>query len=180
MAHIFHSSVNSFYSWQWLLFNWDRKCVIFQKDNKGFQTWTVTDAVWEESHLLLLSTILGLPLMTQWLGIHLNAGVTGNAGLIPELRRSSEEEMATHSRIIARVIPWTEKPGGLQSLGSQRVRQDCMTEHTCTAVPPARSSHGNSEKQRKVQCIRNLHPGTRCNYGKQKMDIMLRMKTNRK
>ena len=27
--------------------------------------------------------------MTQWLGIHLNAGVTGNAGLISELRRSS-------------------------------------------------------------------------------------------
>ena len=89
MAHIFHSSVNSFYSWQWLLFNWDRKCVIFQKDNKGFQTWTVTDAVWEESHLSFLTTLLGLSLMTQWLGIHLKAGVTGNAGLIPEVRRSS-------------------------------------------------------------------------------------------
>ena len=125
---------------------------IFQKDNKGFQTWTVTDAVWEESHLLLLSTILGLPLMTQWLGIHLNAGVTGNAGLISELRRSSEEEMATHSRILARIMPWTEEPGGLQSLGSQRVRHDWVTEHTCTAVPPARSSPSDSEKWRKAQC----------------------------
>ena len=62
---------------------------IFQKDNKGFQTWTVTDAVWEESHLSFLTTLLGLSLMTQWLGIHLKAGVTGNAGLIPEVRRSS-------------------------------------------------------------------------------------------
>ena len=33
-----------------------------------------------------------------------------------------EEEMATHSSILARKIPWIEEPGGLQSIGSQRVR----------------------------------------------------------
>ena len=33
-----------------------------------------------------------------------------------------EKEMATHSSIIAWEIPWTEETGGLQSLGSQRVR----------------------------------------------------------
>ena len=32
-----------------------------------------------------------------------------------------EEEMATYSRILAREIPETEEPGGLQSMGSQRV-----------------------------------------------------------
>ena len=32
-----------------------------------------------------------------------------------------EEEMATHSSILAWRIPWTEEPGGLQSMGSQRV-----------------------------------------------------------
>ena len=32
-----------------------------------------------------------------------------------------EKEMATHSSIIAWEIPWTEKLGGLQSMGSQRV-----------------------------------------------------------
>ena len=32
-----------------------------------------------------------------------------------------EKEMATHSSILAWEIPWTEEPGGLQSLGSQRV-----------------------------------------------------------
>ena len=32
-----------------------------------------------------------------------------------------EEGMATHSRILARRIPWTEEPGGLQSMESQRV-----------------------------------------------------------
>ena len=34
------------------------------------------------------------------------------------------EEMATHSSIPAWEIPWTEEPGGLQSMGSQRVRYD--------------------------------------------------------
>ena len=35
-----------------------------------------------------------------------------------------KEGMATHSSILARIIPGTEEPGGLQSMGSQRVRQD--------------------------------------------------------
>ena len=37
---------------------------------------------------------------------------------------SLEKEMATHSSILARGIPWTEEPGVLQSMGFQRVRQD--------------------------------------------------------
>ena len=32
-----------------------------------------------------------------------------------------EKEMSTHSSVIAWRIPWTEEPGGLQSMGSQRV-----------------------------------------------------------
>ena len=35
-----------------------------------------------------------------------------------------EKEMATHSSILASKIPWTEEPGRLQSMGSQRVRHD--------------------------------------------------------
>ena len=35
-----------------------------------------------------------------------------------------EKEMVTHSSILAWRIPWTEKPGRLQSTGSQRVRYD--------------------------------------------------------
>jgi len=35
-----------------------------------------------------------------------------------------EEEMATHSSILAWRIPWTEEPDGLQSMGSQSVGQD--------------------------------------------------------
>ena len=37
---------------------------------------------------------------------------------------SLEKEMATHSRTLAWKIPWTEEPGRLQSMGSQRVRHD--------------------------------------------------------
>ena len=35
-----------------------------------------------------------------------------------------EKEMATHSSVLAWRIPWTEKPGRLQSVGSLRVRHD--------------------------------------------------------
>ena len=42
-----------------------------------------------------------------------------------------EKGMATHSNILAWKIPWTEEPGGLQSMGSQRVRHDRATKHAC-------------------------------------------------
>ena len=35
-----------------------------------------------------------------------------------------EKEMATHSSILVRRIPWTEEPGRLQSMGLQRVGHD--------------------------------------------------------
>ena len=42
---------------------------------------------------------------------------------VPSLGRKDplEEKMATHSSILAWEIPWIEEPGGLQSMGSQRV-----------------------------------------------------------
>ena len=49
-----------------------------------------------------------------------------------------EQGMATHSSILAWKIPWTEKPGRLQSMGSQRVEYTCVTnslskrQHTYT------------------------------------------------
>ena len=42
-------------------------------------------------------------------------------GSISGLEDPLEEERATHSSILAWEIPWTEKPGGLQSMGLQRV-----------------------------------------------------------
>jgi len=43
---------------------------------------------------------------------------------IPGSGRSPEEGMANHSSILAWRIPWTEKPGEQQSVGSQRVGHD--------------------------------------------------------
>ena len=53
-----------------------------------------------------------------------NAGDVRDLGSIPGLGKPLEEGMATHSRILAWRIPWTEEPGGLQSMGSQRVGHD--------------------------------------------------------
>ena len=41
-----------------------------------------------------------------------------------------EKEMATHSSTLAWKIPWTEEPGKLQSMGSQRVGHNCATSLT--------------------------------------------------
>ena len=43
---------------------------------------------------------------------------------------SLEEGMATHSSVLAWRIPWTEEPGGLQSMGTPRVRHDWAHTHT--------------------------------------------------
>ena len=46
----------------------------------------------------------------------------GDPGLISVLERSPEKGMDTHSSILAWRIPWSEEPGELQSMDSQRVR----------------------------------------------------------
>ena len=51
-----------------------------------------------------------------------------------------EEEMATHSSILAWKIPWTEDPGGLPSMGSQRVGRDVVTKQQHTTLPPTATS----------------------------------------
>ena len=50
-----------------------------------------------------------------------------------------EKEMAAHSSILAWKTPWTEKPGGLQSMGSQRVRHDLTTK-------PQQQQNGKAHK----------------------------------
>ena len=45
--------------------------------------------------------------------------------------------MAAHSSFLARKIPWTEKPGRLQSMGSQRVSHNTATEHTLSKADPS-------------------------------------------
>ena len=57
-------------------------------------------------------------------------------GLIPTSGRSPEGGNDNDSSILAWGIPWTEEPGGLQSMGSQRVRHDWETNTlTFTFIP---------------------------------------------
>ena len=51
-----------------------------------------------------------------------SAGDRGGSGVILGLGRSLEKEMATHSSVLVHVlgIPWTEEPGGLQSIESRK------------------------------------------------------------
>ena len=53
-----------------------------------------------------------------------NVGDTGDVGSIHGWEDPLEEEMANHSSILAGKSPWTEEPGGLQSMGLQRVGYD--------------------------------------------------------
>ena len=52
----------------------------------------------------------------------------GNTGLIYGSGKPLEKGMAAHSSILAWRIPCTEEPGGLQSMGLQRVRHDIVTK----------------------------------------------------
>ena len=53
-----------------------------------------------------------------------NAGDVRDAGLIPGSERSLEKGMATHFSFLTWKSPWTEEPGGPQSMGLQRVGHD--------------------------------------------------------
>ena len=71
-----------------------------------------------ERNFLLYTFELGL---LWWLSGKESAASVGDLGLIPGSGRSLEKEMETHSSILAWEIIWTEEPGGLQCMGSQRV-----------------------------------------------------------
>ena len=79
----------------------------------------------KKSSALLITAIfppgVGFPGVSESKVFACNAG---DMGSIPGSGRSLEKEMATHSSTRAWKIPWMEEPGGLQPLGSQRVRHD--------------------------------------------------------
>ena len=62
---------------------------------------------------------------------------------VPSLGREDplEKEMATHSRILACRVPWTEEPGGLESKGSLRVGlSDNTHQYSCLGNPKDREA----------------------------------------
>ena len=77
-----------------------------------------------------------------------------------------EEEMTTHSSILSVIIPWTKEPSGLQSMGSERVGHDWVTEHStiqvsCMTFISARYLlHHCSARQERIMVIGN-RPSTR-------------------
>ena len=58
--------------------------------------------------------------LPQWLSGKESACNAGEEGSIPGLEGPLEKEMATLSSILDWEISWTEKPGGLQPMGSQK------------------------------------------------------------
>ena len=64
-----------------------------------------------------------------------NTRDAGDASSTHGSERSMEEEMATHSSILAWKIPWTEDPGRLQSKGSQESdTTEQLSMHTCKGL----------------------------------------------
>ena len=59
-----------------------------------------------------------------------NAKASGDMALIPGWGRSPREGNSNHSITLASKIPWMEEIGGLQTMGSQRVRHNWVTVHT--------------------------------------------------
>ena len=103
-----------------------------------------TKYMWRQSHLLLcmahsltlshhhLYLLLVITIHSSWAcqvvlvvkDLPASAGDVRDAALISGLEDPPEEGMATHSSILAWRILWTEEPGRLQSMGSQRVGHD--------------------------------------------------------
>ena len=63
---------------------------------------------------------IGYPPQSSWASL-VAQPVKSQLGSIPGLENIVEKGKATHSCILAWRIPWTKEPGGLQSMGSQRI-----------------------------------------------------------
>ena len=79
----------------------------------------------------MLFWIKGISVVYNWVSGFPGGSVVKNLPAMQEMKFQSldqkdplEEEMETHSKILAWEIPWTEEPGGLQSMGLQRVGHD--------------------------------------------------------
>ena len=68
--------------------------------------------------------------------------------------RATEKAMAPHSSTLVWKIPWMEEPGRLQSMGSQRVQHDWVTELSWLALPKLSSGHRTGKGQFSLQSQR--------------------------
>ena len=129
-CHVWYQTRNwdtsTFYTWN-CNFHWDKK---------GHTTPLRSSPVKSVENSLLQITgevIEGFPNDSVGKESACNAGDTGDAGLILGLRRSpGGEHDQSISSIFAWRILWTEEPGGLQSIGPQRVGHDWLTKYAQT------------------------------------------------
>ena len=82
---------------------------------------------------------LGFPRGSAVKNLFCSVGASGDTGSILGQKDPLEDEMATHSSILAWRIPGTGEPGGLYSIRSQRVRHDWATEYTYRVNPVMRN-----------------------------------------
>ena len=99
--------------------------VTLSKEDTAMQNRVEHKLAGETAHAVVSVTILvhnhGLPWWLRWESVWLQCR---RPGLHPGSGRSPEKGMATHSSLLAWRIPRTEEPGGLQFIGSQRVRHN--------------------------------------------------------
>ena len=103
------------------------------------------------------------------MGFFADGSVVKNCLLMQETQVQSlgqedplEKEMATHSSILTLRIPWTEEPGGLQSMGSQRVRHNLATKRKwrkpVTSVAHLYAKHISGHcRAIALLCLRKFH-----------------------
>ena len=92
---------------------------------KSLSLQAVCYAAVDSQNIFFLILLIGLPIINALLWV-----------------MTLEKEMATHSSILAWRIPWTEKPGGLQSVGLQTVRHNWATNtHTHTHTHTHKHTH---------------------------------------
>ena len=105
--------------------------------------------------LLLSVATLGISQVAQWLK-NLPA-IAGNGGISVwslSLEDPLEEGMATHSNILAWEIPWTEEPGGLQSMGSQS--QTWLSMHVAAFTLQCQCWTALGQRPYDPQCLKYL------------------------
>ena len=92
---------------------------------KGYTYWTY----------ICTCVCMGFPGGAHWKNPTANAEGIRDMGSLPGSGRFLEEGLATHSSILAWRIPWTEEPGGLQSMGLQSwTWLKCLSTHACVCV----------------------------------------------
>ena len=118
------------YMVKWTLYKWVKLRILRWRDYPGFSAWVQCDSGKLQVKVGGRRIIQG-DVMMFFLGgsdVKESACNAGDLGSIPGLGRSPGEGCGKPLQYACWRIPWTEKPGGLQSMESQRVGHDWVTK----------------------------------------------------